>query len=100
MFFKRNRVKLRQWGRQFGRGRQNCPCASGACLSLQQLSEGTNAIIVCNNNLRTIERGLYLGRQITLFRNNLDEPNLIVAVGDARYVLDRRIAREIMVKII
>ncbi len=35
-----------------------------------------------------------------MFRNNYDEPNVVVAVGDARYVMDRRIAKTIKVKIV
>jgi Fe2+ transport system protein FeoA len=77
-----------------------CPCAVGECLSLAQVPEGNKAIISCNKNLQTIERGLYLGMQISMFRNDTTEPNLIIAVGDARYVLDRRIAHEIRVKIV
>ncbi|MDD4277097.1 MAG: FeoA domain-containing protein [Candidatus Cloacimonetes bacterium] len=34
-----------------------------------------------------------------MFRNDLDEPNVIVAVGDSRYVLDRRIAQNIRVRV-
>ncbi|HPV00582.1 MAG TPA: FeoA domain-containing protein [Candidatus Cloacimonas acidaminovorans] len=47
-----------------------------------------------------MERGLYIGAQISMFRNDDDEPNVVVAVGDARYVLDRRIAKTIKVKIV
>jgi Fe2+ transport system protein FeoA len=56
-------------------------------------------VIICNHNLKTIERGLYVGMQVSMFRNDHSEPNIIVAVGDARYVLDRRIAKEIRVKV-
>jgi Fe2+ transport system protein FeoA len=49
--------------------------------------------------LKTIERGLYVGSRLSMFRNDSGEPNIIVAAGDARYVLDRRIAREIRVKV-
>ena len=37
--------------------------------------------------------------RISVFRNEPDEPNLIIAVGDSRYVLDRRIAALIMVRV-
>ncbi|GAB1365263.1 hypothetical protein MASR1M36_01340 [Candidatus Cloacimonadaceae bacterium] len=99
MLFERHRARLRRWGRQF-RGRQKtCPCAIDQCFSLDQLPQGSSAIIICNRNLKTIERGLYVGSRLSMFRNDSGEPNIIVAAGDARYVLDRRIAREIRVKV-
>jgi hypothetical protein len=84
---------------RFGKGRMQGRCALGDCISLDKLPEDQNAIITCNHNLQTIERGLYLGSLITMSRNDLNEPNIIVAVGDARYVLDRRIAKEINVRV-
>ncbi len=60
-------------------------------------TEGT-AVITCNSDHKTVERGLYNGVQVKVLRNEETEPNLVVAVGDARYVLDRRIARRIRVR--
>ncbi len=95
----RSRARLRNWGRHF-RGRQRtCPCAIDQCFNLDQLPQDANAVIICNHNLKTIERGLYVGMRVSMFRNDHSEPNIIVAVGDARYVLDRRIAKEIRVKV-
>lgn len=66
---------------------------------MSDLSKGKSATVHCNGDLRTIERGIYLGAHITMFRNDPEEPNIIVAVGDSRYVLDRRIAKEIRVRV-
>ncbi len=57
-------------------------------------------MVYCNDDIKTIERGLYLGVQVKVMRNDLTEPNLIVAVGDSRYVLDRRVAEHIRVRIV
>ncbi|MCK9309579.1 MAG: ferrous iron transport protein A [Candidatus Cloacimonetes bacterium] len=100
MLNNRNRGRLSRFGRRFMQRRESCPCASGDCLSLTDLPSGEKAIITCNKHLLIIERGLYQGMTLTMHRNDSDEPNVIVAVGDARYVLDRRIAREIRVKIV
>jgi len=81
-----------------GRKHQTFTFEPNQCTTLDQLPEGYNATVIHNNNLKTIERGLYIGASITVFRNNVDEPNVIVAVGDARYALDRRIAKNIKVK--
>lgn len=98
MLSNRNRMRLHRFGRRFMHRHRQCPCALGDCLSLSDLPEGASGVILCNKNLSTIERGLYQGMRITVFRNDINEPNIIVAVGDARYVLDRRIAREIRVR--
>jgi Fe2+ transport system protein FeoA len=92
--YKRLRVRLRR--RFAGRGnqhRQEQPCDDLNCVG-----SGEAAIITGNNDHRTMERGLCAGVQIMVMRNEPGEPNLVVAVGDARYVLDRRIAHKIKVK--
>lgn len=99
MLSHRNRVRLRKFGRMFGSRRKVCNNPQGNCLSLDLLSEGSTAFITCNRHLQTLERGLVQGMQIEMFRNNPTQPNVIIAVGDARYVLDRRIAREIKVRV-
>ena len=99
MLFDRQKARLRRWGRHLKSKQKTCPCAIDQCFSLDQLPENTNAVIICNRNLKTIERGLYVGMQVNMFRNDSGEPNIIVAVGDARYVLDRRIAGEIRVRV-
>lgn len=91
--------KMRQWGSRFFQGRRQCPCQRGDCLPMSELTEGVKGKVFCNNDLRTIERGIYVGADISIFRNETDEPNLIVAVGDSRYVLDRRIAQNIRVRV-
>ncbi len=93
------RHRMRQWGNRFFQSRRQCPYQRGDCLPLTQLTEGKSGIVSCNNDLRTIERGIYVGSRISIFRNEEQEPNIIVAVGDARYVLDRRIAELIRVRV-
>lgn len=100
MLSNRNRVRLRNFGRMFGARRRGCQNPHGACLGLDLLLEGSAAIITCNRHLPTLERGLVHGVQVEMFRNEMSQPNVVIAVGDARYVLDRRIAREIKVKVL
>jgi len=91
--------RMRQWGRRFFSSRRRCHCQRGDCLPLTDMTEGMRGTVNCNNDLRTIERGIYVGAKVSIFRNESTEPNIIVAVGDARYVLDRRIAELIRVRI-
>jgi Fe2+ transport system protein FeoA len=67
------------------------------CENLAQALAESTVTITCNNDHKTVERGLYTGVTVKVLRNEADEPNLIVAVGDSRYVLDRRIAHRIKV---
>ncbi|MFO7660636.1 MAG: FeoA family protein [Candidatus Cloacimonadaceae bacterium] len=85
-------------GRGFGRRRERT-CPHGPYENLSQAQENSAVTITCNNDHKTVERGLCTGVQVRVLRNEMDEPNLIVAVGDARYVLDRRIAHRIKVKV-
>lgn len=99
MLSHRNRASLRRFGRRFFSPTRPCPCQSGECVNLSLLSTGAEATITCNNDLKTIERGLYHGKKVSVFRGEPGEPNMVIAVGDARYVLDRRVASQIKVRV-
>ncbi len=99
MVSRQNRVRIRSWGRKFSGRKRHGVYKAGQCITLDQLPEGNSAIVIHNNNLKIIERGLYIGALITMFRNNF-ENNVVIAVGDARYVIDRRIAGTIKVKVV
>ena len=78
---------------------RSCQCRSGECTSLAELCAGRLAFVTCNNDIKTIERGLYHGQRVSILRNEPGEPNIVVAVGEARYALDRRIAALIRVRV-
>ena len=99
MLSRRNRVRIRSWGRKFSGRKRHGVYKAGQCITLDQLPEGNSAIVIHNKNLKIMERGLYIGALITMFRNDF-ENNVVVAVGDARYAIDRRIAGTIKVKVV
>lgn len=99
MLSNRNRVKLRSLGRRFFNRPRHCRRFAGDCLSLSEVPQNMAATVYCNTDVKTIERGLYLGVSVHVQRNDSSEPNLIVAVGDSRYVLDRRVANNIRVRL-
>ncbi|PKN80405.1 MAG: ferrous iron transport protein A [Candidatus Cloacimonetes bacterium HGW-Cloacimonetes-1] len=99
MLSNRHRARLRGFGRKLFNTKKHCKRFDGDCLSLADVPEPMHATIYCNGDITTIERGLYLGVMIKVLRNDITEPNIIVAVGDARYVLDRRVANKIRVRI-
>lgn len=100
MLSPRNRKRLRNWGSRMLKRPQKCVLCPGTCVQLSDLPSGAQGTVQCNYDTRTIERGLYLGVPLEVYRNESSEPNLIVAVGDSRYVLDRRIAGSIRVKVL
>jgi len=92
---------FRGLGKRIGRG-LGWHRASGQirkpCEELASVETDGTVVITCNNDHKTVERGLCTGVQVRVIRNEQDEPNIIIAVGDARYVLDRRIAQRIKVR--
>lgn len=68
------------------------------CDCLSDVQAESTVQITCNHDHKTMERGLHTGVHIRVLRNEQQEPNIVVAVGDARYVLDRRIAERIRVR--
>ncbi len=77
-----------------------CSLCPGDCLPLSEIPAGAKVTIQCNHDTKTIERGLYFGAGVEVYRNEESEPNLIIAVSDSRYVLDRRIAKGIRVRVV
>lgn len=100
MLSDRNRVRLRNFGRRFMNRPNHCRRFAGECMALTEVPVGNSATVYCNADVQTIERGLYLGVNVMVQRNDSNEPNMIVAVGDSRYVLDRRVAQNIRVRIV
>lgn len=63
--------------------------------TLNDVPENETAIILCNQHLKTVELGIHPGAEVMVLRNEEGEPNLVIAVGNARYILDRRVANRI-----
>ena len=97
--FQHSRHRMMQFGKRFMQKKRICALCPGDCLPLSEIPSGTKATIQCNHDTRTIERGLYFGARLEVYRNEEGEPNLIIAVSDSRYVLDRRIAKGIRVRV-
>jgi Fe2+ transport system protein FeoA len=95
-----NRFLFRNFGRHFQYRPRHCHCSSGDCITLNELSSGKEAMITCNNDIKTIERGFYHGKRVTALRNDANDPNIVIAAGDSRYVLDRRVAKLIKVRVV
>ncbi len=55
-------------------------------------------IVRFNPDKKTIEMGIYAGSIISVQKNELDDPNIIVAIGESRYIIPRKIAEQILIK--
>ncbi len=55
--------------------------------------------IICNPNPKCFELGLCHGNLIRIIKNNDYDRNLVIAVGDSRYIISRNVADKIMIEI-
>lgn len=65
---------------------------------LNELRPGCGGIIMSNPDHRTVELGLFSGARIRVEHNDLDEPNMVVAVGESRYAIPKVTAGHILVR--
>ena len=89
-FLRRFRKKCRRKG-----------CQSGLCercISLEQGNEEKEYQIVCNPHRKSSELGLFNGNTIRVVRNHDFQNNIIVAVGESRYILSKDIAKSISIQ--
>ena len=89
--------------RGFGRRRNSDRCRNHhrfqACASLLTEAEvGKKYIIMNNPDIKTMEMGIYRGGVITVHKNEEDDPNIVVAVGNSRYIIPRELACKIRIK--
>ena len=55
-------------------------------------------IVRFNPDKKTIEMGIYAGSIISVQKNEFDDPNIIVAIGESRFIIPREIADQILIK--
>lgn len=98
----------------FGRGnnhRKNCRgkgrCKGGSKrkhrhhhphFTLSEATENNRYIIKHNPNKQTIEMGISAGSLVFVHKNDPNESNIIVGVGEKRLIVPRDSARKIMVR--
>lgn len=87
------------WGRR--KRCQNRHCENRQCpnqIFLDHADVELEYEILCNPHRKSFELGLFNGNKIKVIRNNDFQNNIIVAVGESRYIISREIARNISVK--
>ena len=69
------------------------------CIPLSQGVAGGKYRVSRNADAKTREMGLYPGADVHVIKNTRGDPSVVVAVGEARYVIHRDIAELIMVRL-
>ena len=67
-------------------------------VNLNGAMPGNKYIVKFNPDKKTIEMGIYAGSIISVQKNEFDNPNIIVAVGESRYIIPRKTAEQILIK--
>jgi Fe2+ transport system protein FeoA len=67
----------------------------GRAFSLLDLTDGQAGIIRKNSDRKSSEMGLYPGARVAMFRNRKSERSVVIAAGDARFLVSRTIAQRV-----
>lgn len=67
----------------------------GRALSLLDLTDGQAGVIRKNSDRKSSEMGLYPGARVAMFRNRKSERSVVIAAGDARFLVSRTIAQRV-----
>jgi Fe2+ transport system protein FeoA len=59
---------------------------------------GKKYVIMCNPDKKTMEMGLYVGGLISVQKNVASDPNIVVGVGESRYIIPRELAEKILIR--
>jgi Fe2+ transport system protein FeoA len=68
------------------------------CISLSEAMENRRYIIRANPDKQTIEMGIAPSSMVFVHKNNINEANLIIGVGETRIIVPRKSADMIKVK--
>jgi len=70
----------------------------GHQITLAEAEVGKKYIIMHNPDVKTMEMGLYRSGIITVHKNEQENPNIVVGVGESRYIIPRDLAGNIIVR--
>lgn len=77
----------------------HCAHKNGAgSIYLTEAEIGKKYVIMNNPDVKTMEMGLYHSGIITVHKNESDNPNIVIGVGESRYIIPRELASKIIVR--
>lgn len=85
-------------GRRHGIGQGNGYKRHHHSLNLNEGELDKKYYVVCNPDRKTMEMGIYNGSAITVQKNEQTDPNIVVGVGESRYILPKTLAQTIIIK--
>jgi len=65
---------------------------------IKEVREGEKCLIQYNKDKKTIEMGLYSGNVVKVMKNEDSDHNIIICVGESRYIIPKETAEKIEVK--
>lgn len=65
---------------------------------LLDLKDGQAGVILNNRDRKSAEMGLFPGARVVMFRNRKSEGSVVIAAGDARFLISRAIAQKVEVQ--
>ncbi len=68
------------------------------CISLSETLENNKYIVRLNPDKQTMEMGIASGSVIFVHKNDINEANLVVGIGETRLIIPRKSAELIKVK--
>lgn len=80
-------------GRHPGRGAGVC-CAR----PISDFANGAEVVVLSNSDKQTLEMGIFSGVPIHIIKNRLNDSNMLVAVGESRYIIPKEAAAKIKVR--
>ena len=89
---------MRNFFRNLLKRRNHC-CCPNPCTTLNECSNGDQALVTGNPDKKTRELGIFSGVMINVIKNNDGHANMIIGVGDARYAIAKKVAQLICVKV-
>ena len=96
---KRNRNTMNNYrGNRHRKGNGHGERKFRHCISLSEAIENYKYIVRLNPDKQTIEMGIASGSMIFVHKNDLNEANMIIGIGETRLIIPRRSAELIKVK--
>ena len=66
--------------------------------SLSECRVDSMYTIIENQDKQSMEMGLFSGARVRVIHNAIESPNMVVAINESRYMLNKETARHILVK--
>ena len=80
-----------------GHHKHKCHCR-GQKISLSTAAVGSRHCVITNPDKKTVEMGIFNGSIITVHKNEVSDQNIVVGVGNSRYIIPKTIASEIIIQ--